>query len=68
MTKPLRGGVRLRGVSKTYGEAAAAVHALREVDLDILAGELVAILGRADRERPRCSTSSVASNRPIAGR
>lgn len=45
MTKPLRGGVRLRGVSKTYGEAAAAVHALREVDLDILAGELVAILG-----------------------
>ena len=45
MTKPLRGGVRLRGVSKTYGEAAAAVHALRQVDLDILAGELVAILG-----------------------
>ena len=45
MTKPLRGGVRLRGVSKTYGEAAAAVHALREVDLDLLAGGLVAILG-----------------------
>ena len=45
MKKPMRGGVRLRGVSKTYGEAAAPVHALREVDLDILAGELVAILG-----------------------
>ena len=46
MTKPMmRGGVRLRGVSKTYGEGAAAVHALREVDLDIPAGELMAILG-----------------------
>jgi putative ABC transport system ATP-binding protein len=41
----LRGGVRLRGVSKTYGEGAAAVSALREVDLDIRAGEFAAILG-----------------------
>ena len=45
MAKHMRGGVRLRGVSKTYGEGAAAVHALREVDLDISAAELVAVLG-----------------------
>jgi putative ABC transport system ATP-binding protein len=45
MTKHLRGGARLRGVSKTYGQGAAAVHALQEIDLDIPAGELVAILG-----------------------
>src|SRR6476620_9737014 len=45
MTKPMRGGVRLGGVNKTYGVGAAAVHALREVDLHIPAGELVAILG-----------------------
>jgi putative ABC transport system ATP-binding protein len=45
MTKRMRGGIQLRGVSKTYGEGAVAVHALREVDLDIPAGELVAILG-----------------------
>jgi putative ABC transport system ATP-binding protein len=45
MTTHLRGGVRLSGVSKTYGEAAAAVHALREVALDVPAGEFVAILG-----------------------
>src|ERR1700748_2067364 len=45
MTNNVRGGVRLSGVSKTYGEAAVAVHALREVDLDIPAGKLVAILG-----------------------
>lgn len=45
MTNNVRGGVRLGGVSKTYGEGAAAVHALRKVDLDIPAGKLVAILG-----------------------
>lgn len=45
MTNNVRGGVRLCGVSKTYGEAAVAVHALRKVDLDIPAGKLVAILG-----------------------
>src|ERR1700757_2678438 len=45
MTEHIRGGVRLRKVSKTYGEGAAAVHALREVDLDIPAGEFVVILG-----------------------
>jgi putative ABC transport system ATP-binding protein len=45
MTKRLRGGVRLRGVSKTYGEGAAAVSALSEVDLDIRPGDFVAILG-----------------------
>ncbi len=41
----LRGGVRLRGVNKTYGEGVAAVPALRDVDLDIRAGEFTAILG-----------------------
>src|SRR6201987_2722701 len=45
MTSHLRGGVRLHGVSKTYGERVAAVHALQEVDLDIPAGEFAAILG-----------------------
>jgi putative ABC transport system ATP-binding protein len=45
MTKRMRGGIQLRGVSKTYGEGAVAVHALREIDVDIPAGELVAILG-----------------------
>ncbi len=45
MTTQLRGGVRLSGVSKTYGEAAAAVRALREVALEIPAGEFAAILG-----------------------
>ncbi|MFG1796310.1 ABC transporter ATP-binding protein [Nocardia sp. NPDC049149] len=40
-----RGGITLHGVSKTYGEGEAAVHALADVDLDVKPGELVAILG-----------------------
>ncbi|WP_329408182.1 ABC transporter ATP-binding protein [Nocardia vinacea] len=40
-----RGGVTLRGVGKTYGEGAAAVHALTDIALDIEPGELVAVLG-----------------------
>lgn len=34
-----------RGLTKVYGEGPAAVHALRGVDLDIPAGELVVLLG-----------------------
>jgi len=36
---------RIRGLTKVYGEGQAAVHALRGVDLDIPAGELVVLLG-----------------------
>lgn len=35
----------LRGLSKTYGEGPAAVHALSGVDLDIAEGELLVLLG-----------------------
>ena len=35
----------IRNLRKVYGEGAAAVHALRGVDLDIPAGELVVLLG-----------------------
>jgi putative ABC transport system ATP-binding protein len=45
MTTDLRGGVRLCGVRKTYGEGSASVHALRGVDLDLPAGGFGAILG-----------------------
>lgn len=33
------------GLTKTYGVGEAAVHALRDVDLDILAGEFIVLLG-----------------------
>ena len=37
--------LELRQVSKTYGEGQTEVHALREVDLAVARGELVAIMG-----------------------
>ena len=36
---------RIRQLSKTYGEGALAVRALRDVDLDISAGEFIVLLG-----------------------
>jgi putative ABC transport system ATP-binding protein len=37
--------IRLRGVGRVYGHGQAAVHALRDVDLDIARGEFVAVMG-----------------------
>lgn len=37
--------IRLRGVTKTYGEGPTAFQALKGVDLDITAGDFVAVMG-----------------------
>jgi len=37
--------LRLAGVSRTHGHGDIAVHALRDVDLDVRVGELVAVMG-----------------------
>ncbi len=47
MTAPGASGplIRLRGVTKTFGSGEAAFHALNGVDLDIAAGDFVAVMG-----------------------
>src|SRR5688572_19127470 len=37
--------LRARGLTKTYGSGDAAVHALRDVDLDVRRGEFIVLLG-----------------------
>ncbi|MDH4457851.1 MAG: ABC transporter ATP-binding protein [Nevskia sp.] len=53
MNPPL---IRLRGISRRYGSGAASLMALQGVDLDIAAGEFVAIMG------PSGSGKSTAMN------
>ena len=53
MTTPL---IQLRGVTKVYGSGAVALQALKGVDIDIHAGEFVAIMG------PSGSGKSTAMN------
>ena len=51
MAEPI---LSLRGVSKSYGP----LQVLRKVDLDVYAGEVVALLGKMARANPRCPASS----------
>jgi putative ABC transport system ATP-binding protein len=61
LTTPL---LDLRGVSRHYGDAPSRVVALDGVDLTVMAGELVAVMGPSGsgkstllsiRRRPRCA-------------
>ena len=57
----------LRGLRKTYGEGAAAVHALRGIDLHIDPGELLVLLGPSGSGKSTLLNFLGGLDRPTAG-
>ncbi|HEX8901326.1 ABC transporter ATP-binding protein [Vitreimonas sp.] len=57
----------LRGVGKTYGEGATAVHALIDVNLDIVPGELIVLLGPSGSGKSTLLNILGGLDRPSAG-
>jgi putative ABC transport system ATP-binding protein len=59
--------LELRGVGRTYGEGAAAVHALSDVDLTVAAGELVAVMGPSGSGKSTLLTIAGSLEEPTRG-
>jgi putative ABC transport system ATP-binding protein len=59
--------LELRRVSKVYGEAANEVHALRDVDLSVGDGELVAIMGPSGSGKSTLLTIAGSLEEPTSG-
>jgi len=59
--------LKLRQVSKTYGEGETAVHALRDVDLAVAPGELVAIMGPSGSGKSSLLTIAGSLEDPTSG-
>jgi len=59
--------LEMRQVSKVYGSGAAEVHALREVDLSVRAGELVAVMGPSGSGKSTLLTIAGTLEEPTGG-
>jgi putative ABC transport system ATP-binding protein len=59
--------IELRGLSKTYGQGLAAMQALRGIDLDIGAGEFVAVMGPSGCGKSTCMNLLGCLDTPSGG-
>ncbi|HYF16823.1 MAG TPA: ABC transporter ATP-binding protein [Ramlibacter sp.] len=59
--------LRARGVGRTYGTGDAAVHALRDVDLDVQRGEFIVLLGASGSGKSTLLNILGGLDRPTAG-
>ena len=59
--------IRLRGVTKVYGEGALAFQALKGVDLDIAEGDFVAIMGPSGSGKSTAMNTLGCLDRPTTG-
>ena len=59
--------LELRGVSKTYGQGAAEVHALAGVDLSVEAGAMVAVMGPSGSGKSTLLTIAGSLEEPDSG-